>query len=630
MTEDQIDRKIAVIFATDVVGYSKSMEVDEAQTIKNLRACRRLLDASLKQYDGRIFNTAGDSVLAEFSSAVSAVECAANFQRNIMQRNENAEIAEVMKFRVGINMGDVVMEGENLYGDGVNIAARLEALAQPNGISVSKPVYEFVQAKTNLSFNDLGMQQVKENKFHVFDVLLDSSQKRSLSKPLFSKLSHVIAMIIVVAVAGVGVFFWSPAPTKQKSEQLFSDLDETKVNNVDDLASNLPVVLVRPFKNLNNTSGNDFSISDSVTETILIGLQRYEEIVTLSSSTSYHVVNSKLSNQEISELYSVNYVVSGTVQQSGKAIRVTVELIDLASQRVGWAEKFDFSDENLFDAQDQIGDSILTALQIKAVMGEQATFHKESATAYTIMLNTRRHLRTLTKDGWTRADSLLQELLASDASEHMKMNMSVWHRVVKLFVGLSEDKPKDLAEIIRFSDRALALNPDAASHSTRAFVEANIFKNCEKALHHAQQLRPLARSGSDYQFMGLAFTNCGELALGISALEKSLQMTPNDTDLRITKNLMSAYLLAERFGEAIEIGQRNLGRKNSMIFILLAYAEAINGNEQKAREFLDQQLTFPNAVNRDSFYQQMAAISDKDFLDKIFRELTKVGLKSSD
>jgi len=157
------------------------------------------------------------------------------------------------------------------------------------------------------------------------------------------------------------------------------------------------------------------------------------------------------------------------------------------------------------------------------------------------MLNTKRHLRTLKKDGWTRADSLLKELLASDASEHMKMNMSVWHRVVKLFVGLSEDKSTDLAEIISFSNRALALNPNAASHSTRTFVEANIFKNCEKALYYAQQFRPLARPGSDYKFMGLAFTNCGELALGISALEKSLQMTPNDTDLRITKPYVSLF-----------------------------------------------------------------------------------------
>lgn len=128
--------------------------------------------------------------------------------------------------------------------------------------------------------------------------------------------------------------------------------------------------------------------------------------------------------------------------------------------------------------------------------------------------------------------------------------------------------------------------------------------------------------------MGLAFTNCGEFALGISALEKSLQMTPNHTDLRITKNLMSAYLLAERLDEAFEIGYRNLERKNSMIFTLLAYAETINGNQEKARGLLDQQLTFPNAVSRDSFYQQMAAISDKDFLDKIYQELAEVGLPS--
>ena len=207
MSDDQIDRKIAVIFATDVVGYSKSMEQDEAQTIKNLRACRRLLDKSFKQYDGRIFNTAGDSVLAEFSSAVLAVECAADFQRVLKQRNQSSAAAEIMEFRIGINMGDVVIEDENLYGDGVNIAARLEALAHPNGISISKPVYEFVQAKTDLVFNDLGVQQVKENRFHVYDVVLDPSQKRSLSKPLSSKLPMVAAAVIVFVLIGAGLFY---------------------------------------------------------------------------------------------------------------------------------------------------------------------------------------------------------------------------------------------------------------------------------------------------------------------------------------------------------------------------------------------------------------------------------------
>ena len=1015
MSDDQIDRKIAVIFATDVVGYSKSMEQDEAQTIKNLRACRRLLDKSFKQYDGRIFNTAGDSVLAEFSSAVLAVECAADFQRVLKQRNQSSAKAEIMEFRIGINMGDVVIEDGNLYGDGVNIAARLEALAQPNGISISKPVYEFVQAKTDLVFNDLGVQQVKENRFHVYDVVLDPSQKRSLSKPLSSKLPMVAAAIAVIAIIGGGLFFWSPAPSKQEPEQLFSDSKaikmivnefrslaggeeaqglsegltravQTTLNNydevslppaelradilsddrpdmdlmrrlniayqisgtvqisdqsarvtvnlidnlsekiiwsqnldfaranefgvqdevanevlastmtkvtmgedaaldrelfssaenfltfmnwrsnflkrtqesfiraeklerkllqtlpdtnvyyhlvpgwmsfaklnrklstdktadrsrlddsmqkalavnpgyaqnlvgltalfldrdckkashhinkfveagknanrmrqagyvyvqcgmeteaidtlnvalrlepnakndeiktliiaahmlsgdvanaitvaenfvsqglrdittrrlmaylyllnddldaakkmspdladfdvispetidiaaracgtfcvkkdidqasqspedkADDLVANLPVVLVRPLKNLTKTTGNNLSISDSVTETLLIGLQRYEEIVTLSSSTSYHVVEAGLNNQDIKELYDVDYVVGGTVQQSGKAIRVTAELIDLATERVRWAKKFDFLDENLFEAQDQIGDAILSALQIKAVMGEQPTFHKESATAYTIILNTRRHLRTLTKDGWARADDLLRELLASDASEHAKLEMSVWHRVVRLFVGLSEDKSQDLADIISFSDRSLEINPNAASHATRAFVEANIFKNCEKALYHAEQLKPLARSGSDYQFMGLAFTNCGELTPGIAALDKSLQLTPNDTDLRITKNLMSAFLLADRFDEAIELGERSMQRQNAMVYTLLAYAEAKIGDREKARRYIYQQLDFANAVNQDSFYQQMAAINEKEFLDRMYVELTDLGLPKS-
>ena len=134
MDSKEIDRKIAVIFATDVVGYSKSVEINEEQTIKNFRACKAILENLFREYDGRIFNTAGDSVLAEFSSAVSAVICAAEFQKLIKERNASETADQKMEFRVGINMGDVVVEGDNLYGDGVNIAARLEALAQPNGV----------------------------------------------------------------------------------------------------------------------------------------------------------------------------------------------------------------------------------------------------------------------------------------------------------------------------------------------------------------------------------------------------------------------------------------------------------------------------------------------------------------
>ena len=175
----EINRKIAVIFVADVVGYSKHMEVDENGTLQSYNACEIILNKLLKKYNGSIFNTAGDSVLAEFQSAVNAVECGVEFQNKIKKRNQSNKTEKKLEFRIGINMGDVVNKDGNLIGDGVNIAARLEALAQPNGITISKSVYDFVSPKTKITFNDLGVQKVKQNEFHAFDVLLDPSQKRS-------------------------------------------------------------------------------------------------------------------------------------------------------------------------------------------------------------------------------------------------------------------------------------------------------------------------------------------------------------------------------------------------------------------------------------------------------------------
>ena len=177
MSPNEIDRKIAVIFVADVVGYSKHMEKDENATFKAYGECETILNKLLKKYKGSIFNTAGDSVLAEFPSAVNAVECAVDFQHDLKKRNDNQKTEVKLEFRIGINMGDVVMKRWTL-GDGVNIAARLEALAQPNGISISKSVYDLVVPKTKVTFNDLGIQKVKQNTFHAYDILLDPSQKK--------------------------------------------------------------------------------------------------------------------------------------------------------------------------------------------------------------------------------------------------------------------------------------------------------------------------------------------------------------------------------------------------------------------------------------------------------------------
>ena len=208
MSSDSVDRKIAVILATDVVGYSKHMETNEKETVKNLKVCEKILAKTFENHKGRLFNTGGDSFLIEFPSAVEAVECAVSFQEQIKKRNTMDNPTVPLEFRIGINTGDVIQDNENLLGDGVNIAARLEALAQPMGITISKAVYDFIKGKTNFNYNDLGIQKIKQNEFHAYDILLDPSQKRTLKTQSSTnfKLFTVIAIPLIIALVSFLMF----------------------------------------------------------------------------------------------------------------------------------------------------------------------------------------------------------------------------------------------------------------------------------------------------------------------------------------------------------------------------------------------------------------------------------------
>ena len=229
MAEDRLERKVAVILATDVVGYSKHVEDNESLTIRTYRSREATLLELIGNYRGRVFNTGGDSVLAEFASAVDAVECAVAFQTHILETNRQPDAGLKLAFRIGVNMGDVVQQQDNLLGDGVNIAARLEALAQPNGVSISKPVYDLVRAKTDLVFHDLGMQQVKENSFHAYDVLIEPSQKRSLKRPLAARPPVIAAAVVLLAMQGLGAFLWSGQERQTPPDELFLDSRAIKI-----------------------------------------------------------------------------------------------------------------------------------------------------------------------------------------------------------------------------------------------------------------------------------------------------------------------------------------------------------------------------------------------------------------
>ena len=290
MSKD-IERKIAVIFVTDVVAFSKMMEKNEDETLRSFRSCRDILDNLFKEHGGRIFNTAGDSVLAEFQSAVSAVICAKEFQKLVRERNANVSEDAAMEFRIGLNMGDVIVEGENLYGEGVNVAARLEALSQPGGVCLSKSILDFVNKKTELVFNNLGEQKVKNTTVHAYDLADPELEKRSLES----------------------------ADTEKTEE-----------------ASKPPAIAVLPFKNMSGDEEQEY-FADGITEDIITNLSLWKTFPVISRNSSFTYKGKDVNLKNISEELGVRYVVEGSVRKGGNKVRITAQLIDATEDHHLWS-----------------------------------------------------------------------------------------------------------------------------------------------------------------------------------------------------------------------------------------------------------------------------------------------------
>ena len=346
MVEENSDRKIAVIFATDVVGYSKAMENNETQTLKNLKECRNILDNLILKHKGRIFNTAGDSVLAEFSSAVTALECATLFQKRIRDRNSSVTDLENMEFRIGINIGDVVLDGENLYGEGVNIAARLESFSQPNGLSISKSLFDLIEGRTENKFNNLGIQKIKNNKIHVYDLISDELKKRKrTNNKTFYSLISVFIFILVCSTASLYLL---------NSNQTTSDPFDTKK------------LLILPFEV--RSADKSFEYLKQGTLEYLISnlsgvkLNNEQSIDILSTSLSNSISKKKLNDEEILKKYGANYILNGSIQISNNNLRINVKLNDVVNNKKVWSSTKNSKIENIFNVQDELTIDLLSFL----------------------------------------------------------------------------------------------------------------------------------------------------------------------------------------------------------------------------------------------------------------------------
>ena len=523
MPEKEIDRKVAIILATDVVNYSKHMEANESETVKNLRACELILQKVIKKHDGRLFNSGGDSFFIEFPSAVEAVECAVAFQKDIKKRNSSDIITVPLEFRIGISMGDVIKEKENLLGDGVNIAARLEALAQTNGITISKNIYDLVKAKTSHQYNDLGIQKVKKNEFHAYDILLDPSQKRKLKTQKSNRpVLAIAASLLMIAVVS---FFYINQVNKLTST---SDI------------SSLNTILVYPFKNITDPE-NKNRFSEALTESMIGSLSRYKGIRILSSSTSFFVKNNEMSPSEIFNKYAVNYIVTGSIQTFGDNSRINLELTDAKKDTVVWSNKIDFEISDIFKAQEKIGNEILEYLQINLVAGSGTAADKLGTPERLILsLNARDEWRKFNPEGYNKYNELTDQLAQQIGEDNPYITLNrAYSLFQKLRIGLSEEPSKDIEKLDILLDDVLESDLRVNALHFKGIVElVFLSKDCDVAKDYAKQAIELGRTVDAYTTTGTIYFLCKDYDLSIKSFRNALAVVPNDNGWFITRYLV--------------------------------------------------------------------------------------------
>jgi len=435
MSEQEIDRKITVIFATDVVGYSKHMEANESGTVINLRACEKILTGLFEKHKGRLFNTGGDSFLAEFPSAVSAIECAVEFQKAIKERNSSDEASVKLKFRIGINSGDVIKEKDNLLGDGVNIAARLEALAQSGGITISKVIYDYVKSKTQYEFNDLGLQKIKQNEFHAFDLLLDESQKRKLnttstSNPVKYGLFSAIVILIIAVLAYV---------------QVGKDFQPVDEKNLAYEIPEGPSITVAKFQNLNPSEDTNY-LKKSITDNIVSVLSGSPDLLVMSPDASSAAKSENPEIKEIAEATGVRYVLTGNYQVINQKIRVNVQLNDALKGKTLWSQIFDSNIDDLFDVLDKIANSVFREVQVQVagVNSADLSFFKTNVD-YLEHQKCNSLFRERNPDSNKQAERCIQALLERDPKNPVVLYLSGWNTFQRAWMGWSSNPEQDKA-----------------------------------------------------------------------------------------------------------------------------------------------------------------------------------------
>src|SRR6516164_7959181 len=512
MAENRVERRLAAILAGDVAGYSRLMGDDEEGTLARLNAHRHeFLDRTLAEHRGRIVKRTGDGILIEFASAVDATRCAIAQQRGMAQRNADVPADERIELRMGIHVGDIMIEEGDIFGDGVNIAARLESITQPGGICISDDTYRQVRGKLEVNFQDSGEQELK-----------------NIARP-------------------VRVYMLRPdAP-----------ISTGKISSAGGLAlPDKPSIAVLAFQNLSCDFEQEF-FADGIAEEVITALSKAHWLFVIARNSSFTYKGKSVDMRQIGRELGVRYALEGSVRKAGNRVRITAQLIDAADGHQVWAERYDRGLEDIFAVQDEITHSIIGAIAPGIVAAEiQRVQRKDAAELgqWERIMRAHWHVRRLTREDCREAFRLIEEVLQNDPNNALALADLAYNWNFAGVFGWIDEPPLVASEKMGDAARraVAADDQDATAQAVLGLYElfSSRHDDAIKRLKRAIELDP--NSSFARGFLGVAFSFGGEPDSSIAALDEAIRLSPRDYLMVIWYTASAwSHLHAERFAEAV-------------------------------------------------------------------------------
>jgi adenylate cyclase len=634
MTTQEVKRKLAAILSADVKGYSRLMSEDEEATVRTLNAYKEVMTNLIQQSRGRVVDAPGDNVLAEFVSVVDAVRCAVEIQKELRVRNAELPENRKMEFRIGVNLGDVVEDGVQILGDGVNIAARLESLSEAGGICISGKAYDEVKNKLPLGYKYLGEQAVKNiaEPVRVYRVLMEPEaagkvigEKKAKPRQWQRAVTRLVVVVIVVIAAFViWRLYLHPAPPP------------VEVASRDKMAFPLPdkpSIAVLPFTNISGDPKYEY-LCDGITDDIITALSKSSQLFVIGRNSTFTYKGKPVKFQQVSEEMGVRYVLEGSLQFSGERVRVTAQLIDALTGYHLFSERYDRELKDIFVTQDEISMKIFTAMRVTLTQGEEARMFAKgtkSLEAYLKLLQAREHHEVFTKESQALARQLAEEAIALDPGYALAYSYAAMALAHEVFVGAYTNPRETLERGMKLVQKAVALDESLAHpHETLGKYYIWLNKDYEKGVAEAERAVALEPNSVDaHTQLGVNLLWAGRPAEAIPILQKALRLSP--IPLYVCLNtLAQCYRVTGKYEEAIAIWRRTLEKQSNQLLSQLGITAALMqaGKEDEARAEAARVLRIDPQFSLERFATTITSVfKDRSVADNYIIALRKAGLK---